>query len=239
MQYIWDSFNIKTFPANTFVFVDGVYRPELSDYESRLFDINITENTGVITILKAGVLPVHIIYAGTVSNDQSLKINIVGDNVSVFMTGRFTVDLPVKWTKIVKNAGKNSTCESTVLVKNKASFAADIRGEHSAPDTTLVDRMRVVAHSDTTTDLSGAAVIKNGVTGCVSDVSLDALCAPDIKGIIFRPMQYIGAKPQSATHSAAVWRGSQHQNDYLRGAGLSGAEIDAALREAFENALNG
>ena len=40
MSYIWQDFNIKTFPAETVVFRDGVFCPELSTLESPVIDKN-------------------------------------------------------------------------------------------------------------------------------------------------------------------------------------------------------
>ena len=34
MSYMWNEFNIKTFPAETLVFRDGVFYPDLSEYEN-------------------------------------------------------------------------------------------------------------------------------------------------------------------------------------------------------------
>ena len=38
MSYLWQEFNIKTFPAETLVFRDGVFYEDLSDYENIEFD---------------------------------------------------------------------------------------------------------------------------------------------------------------------------------------------------------
>ena len=41
MSYLWQEFNIKTFPAETLVFRDGVFCEDLSDFESVEFKENI------------------------------------------------------------------------------------------------------------------------------------------------------------------------------------------------------
>ena len=38
MSYLWQEFNIKTFPAETLVFRDGKYINELSESENAIFD---------------------------------------------------------------------------------------------------------------------------------------------------------------------------------------------------------
>ena len=51
MSYIWQDFNIKTFEAETVVFRDGVFCPELSTLESPEISSNYD-------------LPIHFIYVG-------------------------------------------------------------------------------------------------------------------------------------------------------------------------------
>ena len=47
------------------------------------------------------------------------------------------------------------------------------------------------------------------------------------------PGQRIQAEPTRADHSASIYKPTDAQIFYLRGAGLSGVEVDAALKEAF------
>ena len=67
-----------------------------------------------------------------------------------------------------------------------------------------------------------------------SDISFCAL-ADKTARIEFMPAQRISAVPTSAEHSASVYQPTVQQTEYLRGAGLSGAEVDNALRMAFMN----
>ena len=67
---MWDEFNIKTFPAETIVFRDGVFCPDLSTLESTNVD-------------KKYDLPVHIIYIGEIAGKCRLEINIGAENQSV------------------------------------------------------------------------------------------------------------------------------------------------------------
>ena len=59
---MWNEFNIKTFPAETIVFRDGVYCPDLSTIKSTIID-------------KKYDLPVHIIYVGEIVDKNELNIN--------------------------------------------------------------------------------------------------------------------------------------------------------------------
>ena len=52
------------------------------------------------------------------------------------------------------------------------------------------------------------------------------------------PAQRISSVPDAADHSASIYQPTAPQIEYLRGAGLSGAEVDTALREAFMNDFN-
>ena len=73
MSYIWNEFNIKTFPAETIVYRDGLYCPELSTIKN---DIITTRYD----------LPVHIIYVGKINGDCSLDTNIGVDEQKVFIS---------------------------------------------------------------------------------------------------------------------------------------------------------
>ena len=67
MSYIWQDFNIKTFPAETVVFRDGVFCPELSTLDNPVLDKNYD-------------LPVHYIYVGELTGENNLDI-IINENV--------------------------------------------------------------------------------------------------------------------------------------------------------------
>ena len=56
---MWNEFNIKTFPAETIVYRDGLYCPELSTIDN--------ENVN-----KKYDLPVHIIYVGELKDKNLL-----------------------------------------------------------------------------------------------------------------------------------------------------------------------
>jgi len=234
MQYLWDAFDIKTFPAFTAVFVDGKFNPELSELGD-VVKVSGTENKTLINVKKTGKLPVHLIYVGKISGDTELDIHISAGKAKVFMTGKIICEKPVFLKKTIKNSGFLSEFKSNFLIKNSGDLKLTVSAEHLAEKTGIIDRAKVVALANSDTNLSGEAIIPAGTEGCESDIAFSALCAPDIKSIKFAPAQYIKSPPESAEHSAAIWRGAPAQIEYLRTAGLSGAEIDVALREAFEN----
>ena len=73
MSYMWNEFNIKTFPAETIVYRDGKYCPDLSTIKSGQID-------------KKYDLPVHIIYVGEIIDKNDLFIDINVENQPVFLS---------------------------------------------------------------------------------------------------------------------------------------------------------
>ena len=78
MSYLWQEFNIKTFPAETLVFRDGVFCEDLSEYQS--VEFNIDKN--LISVNKTPKLPIHIIYIGEIAGNIDLNIDINAENVT-------------------------------------------------------------------------------------------------------------------------------------------------------------
>ena len=76
------------------------------------------------------------------------------------------------------------------------------------------------------------AVIDKDCNGCESDIAFVAMADVGAK-IDFMPGQRIKSAPARADHSASIYKPTDAQVFYLRGAGLSGAEVDVALKEAF------
>ena len=235
MQYLWEAFNIKTFPANTIVLVDGKYKQELSDFEDDLFDIKTSKTNTNINIKNRGKLPFHIIYVGSISGDSEISVNLVSPKTNVFITGKINIEKPAFLKKSFQNTGNFSKIESNFLIQNKSNFKMHINAQYKRENTGILDKTKVVAHSDSVTELSGAVIIEKGSENCESKLNFSALCASDIKSIKFIPAQYINSEPKNAEHSASIWRGTPAQIEYLRTSGLSGKEVDATLREAFEN----
>ena len=93
MSYMWNEFNIKTFAAETIVYRDGVYCPELSTLENA--PINKTYD-----------LPVHIIYVGEISGDNKLEVLVGAENQKVIVTAKIKNNLPAFFNILIKKAGK-------------------------------------------------------------------------------------------------------------------------------------
>ena len=71
---MWNEFNIKTFPAETIVYRDGMYQSELSTLPEQE------------SISKKYDLPIHIIYVGKIAGEKILNINVEQDNQPVFLS---------------------------------------------------------------------------------------------------------------------------------------------------------
>lgn len=237
MPYLWNKFNIKTFPANTVVFVDGVFKPELSETNGVL---EIKDNN--IIIDKESDLPVHIIHVGEITGLFKINCEISAPDTTVFLTTKLSTktagprqhQIPAFLNIFIKNTGKNSIFNGKVLAQNYGWLEINEKAGHFAENTDIFISNKIVAHSGSETKLSGIAEIAPGYAQCKSDINFAAMAADDAK-ILFSPNQRISTIPASAAHSASIWRGSDAQIEYLRTAGLSGAEIKKVLEEAFTN----
>ena len=227
MSYLWQEFNIKTFPAETIVFRDGVFMPELSTYE----DIN-SENAGIINIEKSRPLPVHIIYIGDIDGDKNLQINIKTPGIKVFLTAKINNKKPAFFDIFVKNTGKNSVFSGQVIAQNYDSLKISATGEHLSENTGIFIKTRVLAHKNTNTVLDGYAKIEKNIPNCDSDISFSVMADESAK-IIMKPTQFIKSIPDNASHSASIYKPNDNQINYLRGAGLSGTEVKEILQSAF------
>ena len=221
MSYQWENFNIKTFPAETLVYRDGVFCPELST----LAHAAVSQNYD---------LPVHIIYAGKIAGECRLNIDITAQNQPVFLSVHVENDLPAFLKIFVKNAGKKSELRGHVMLKNNSDLNLDIDAQHIAPETGILIKTKLIAGQNSNSVLAGIAKIEKNAGKCRSDIGFTALAANTAK-ITFRPAQFIASTPQSAEHGAAIYRPSAPQIEYLSRAGLSGAEVKDVLREAFLN----
>ena len=221
MSYMWDEFNIKTFPAETIVFRDGVFCPDLSTLESTNVD-------------KKYDLPVHIIYIGEIAGKCRLEINISAENQSVYLSARIKNKKPAFLNIFIKNAGKNSEFRGHVMLENNDAINYECIAHHFMPNTTILVKTKLLAEKNTVSKISGTAIIDKNCDNTNSDISFTAL-ADKTARIEFMPAQRISAIPTSAEHSASIYQPSPPQIQYLRMAGLSGAEVDTALRAAFTN----
>ncbi len=230
MSYLWQEFNIKTFPAETLVFRDGVFYEDLSDYESANFDSD--KNT--ISINKTPKLPVHIIYIGEIAGNIDLNIDIKAENSNIIMDFKTTNKSPAFLNVFIKNCGKNSVFEGQIIDKNHDNLKISVTAQHFAENTGIFVKTRVAAYKNTLTDLFGSAKIEKNAPECDSDVSFYVM-ADESARVILKPTQYINSVPKKASHSVALYKPTENQINYLRKSGLGTIEINQVMEEAFLN----
>lgn len=221
---MWNEFNIKTFAAETVVFRDGVYRPELSTLKNTDID-------------KKYDLPVHIIYIGEIAGENLIDINIGASNQPVFLSVDVNVKTSAKLKIFVKNAGKNSELRGHVKIENSGALDFECRGVHYVENTGILVQTKLIANQGSVSKMRGAAIIKSDAPNAVSNISFAAMADPTAR-IEFMPAQYISSVPNTADHSSSLYVPSSPQILYLRQAGLSGAEVMDATRQAFMNDFN-
>lgn len=223
MSYMWNEFNIKTVPAETIVYRDGVFCPELSTLANTKID-------------KKYKLPIHIIYVGEITGKCRLDIDVSVSNQPVILSVRVKNNFPAFFDIFIKNTGKNSEIHGGALLENNNDLTYNIIAEHTESNTTICVKTKLVAGKNTKSKLSGTAIIEKNTHDTVSDISFSAL-ADKTARIEFMPAQRISSVPKSADHSASIYQPTGFQIEYLRSSGLSGAEVDTTLREAFMNDL--
>ncbi len=218
---MWNEFNIKTFAAETIVYRDGKFLPELSTLKNT--DIDKTYD-----------LPVHIIYVGDISGENVLNINISAENQNVFLTVKTKSKKPAFLNIFIKNAGKNSSVKSNVVLENMSDLNYKCVGEHMCENTTIIVKNKLIAYKDSKSVLYGDANIHKNCENCVSDIGFAAI--NENNAIIeFMPTQRISSMPKSADHSAAIYKPTDSQILYLRESGLGTLEITDVIKEAFIN----
>ena len=89
---MWNEFNIKTIPAETIVFRDGVYCGELSTLK------NAPINTKYD-------LPVHIIYVGEIAGENRLDVLVGAENQDVIISANVKIKNPAFLNIFIKKAG--------------------------------------------------------------------------------------------------------------------------------------
>ena len=230
MSYLWQEFNIKTFPAETLVFRDGVFCEDLSDYESVKFD----SDKNLISVKKTPKLPIHIIYIGEITGNIDLNIDINAENSKVIMDFKTVNKTPAFLNVFIKNCGKNSVFEGQIIDKNHDNLKISVIGQHLAENTGIFVKTRVAAYKNTLTDLFGSAKIEKNANDSDSDISFYVM-ADESARVILKPTQYINSVPKKASHSAALYKPSENQINYLRTSGLGTNEINQVMEEAFLN----
>ena len=228
MSYLWQEFNIKTFPSETLVFKDGVFHNELSDCESGYFD----SDNNTIYITKKSELPIHIIYVGEIADDIDLNIDLSAPNTNVISTIKIINKKPAFLNFFIKNTGKNCVFNGQIITQNYNLLQIDVKGQHFCENTGIFVKTRVLAHKDSETVLNGYAIIEKNIDNCDSDISFSVM-ADETAKITMKPTQYIKSIPNSASHSAALYQPNNNQINYLRESGLSGEQVKQVLQEAF------
>ncbi len=219
MSYMWNEFNIKTMPAETVVFRDGVYCPELSTLENKPINKNYD-------------LPVHFIYVGEIAGENILDIEVGVKNQNVILSVNVKIKSPAFLNIFIKNAGENSKISGTVLIDNSSELNYNCNARHLYKNTGILIKNKILAGKNSVSKLSGIAVIDKNCDDCQSDVAFVAMADEGAK-IDFIPGQKIKSIPKQADHSASIYKPTDFQMRFLRGAGLSGCEVQEVLKEAF------
>ena len=230
MSYLWQEFNIKTFPAETLVFRDGVFYEDLSDYENIEFD----SEKNLISVNKTPKLPIHIIYIGEIAGDINFNIDINAENSNIVMDLKTTNKTPAFLNIFIKNTGKNSAFNGYIIDKNYDKLKINVIGQHLNENTGIFVKTRVAAYKNTLTDLQGCAKIEKNAINSDSDISFSVMADKDAK-IILKPTQYINSVPKNAVHNSSLYKPNQNQINYLCESGLGEIEIKKVLEEAFLN----
>ncbi len=216
---MWNEFNIKTFPAETIVYRDGVYIADLSTLPNA--PINKTYD-----------LPVHIIYVGEIAGKNVLNLEVGANNQNVKISVNVKNKNPAFLNIFIKNAGENSEISGTVLIQNDSELKYNCNARHLYKNTAILIKNKILAGKNSNSVLSGVATIDKDCPDCKSDIGFVAMVDTGAK-LDFQPTQRIKSVPMSADHSAAIYKPTDAQVFYLRSAGMSGVEVDAALKEAF------
>ena len=226
MSYMWNKFNIKTFPSETIVYVDGIFRPDISTMaETEIFS-------------KKYDLPIHIIYVGKIVRESTLNINITANNQPIFLTVNLENNFPGFLNIFIKNAGKNSELRGHILVKNYSDFAGKIVAEHICADTGILIQTKIIGYKNSYSRVSATAIINKNCPNTKSDIRLAGHTIDQSAKIRFAPTQRIKSVPDFAEHSAYMMHVTEPVEYYLRAAGLSGAEVKDAVTEAFTKDFN-
>lgn len=218
---MWNEFNIKTFPAETIVFRDGKYCPELSTLEYK-------------PVNKKYDLPVHVIFVGEIDEKCVLNIEVGADNQDVILTARILNKKPAFFNIFIQNAGKNSKINGNVFIENYSELTYKCNTYHLSENTDIFIKNKVWAGKNSNSVLSGTAQINKNCKDCGSDLSFSAMCEQGAK-IDFMPAQKISSIPKQADHSAGLYEPTDSQILYLRQAGLGIQEIKDVTKEAFLN----
>ena len=226
MSYIWNKFNIKTFPAQTIVYCDGYYQEQFS---------TLPETSDFFTQYD---LPIHIIYVGNINGENTLNINLFTQNQPIYLTINTENKFPAFLNVFIKNTGKNSDVKGHILCKNSSDLTLKIVAEHDAPESGIMMQTKIIGNKNSYSRVSGAAIINTNCVAARSDLSFYGYLPDKSAKIRFKPSQRILSVPEYANHSASMFQINKNQECYLRESGLSGAEVKDAMLEAFMKDFN-
>lgn len=215
MTYLFDDFkNIRTFPANTQVYRDGVLVPDLCD------------NT------HGPDAPLHIIHIGKITGQKNWFIDM-NDTKPVFFTARITTDGTTK-IRIEINANlENQGFDGKLFINNGGDLDLNIVANNNKSYTTISCNAKLFAMTNSMSNLIGTANIPSDVIETNSDIGFSALCAKNVGMLKMSPAQKISSIPKSATHSASIYHPAPAQVKYLEMAGLSDGDATELLNRAF------
>ena len=200
MSYMWNEFNIKTFPAETIVFRDGVYCAELSTLPNAPINQNYD-------------LPVHIIYVGEIAGENNLEISVGAENQKVCVSVNTKNNLPAFFNIFIKNAGKNSEILGHIMLENNSELNYKCNAEHFYENTAILIKNKVLAGKNSNSKLRGTAQINKDCKECKSDIAFTAMAEQGAK-IDFMPAQIISSEPIFADHSAGIYTPKENQSQY-------------------------
>ncbi len=223
MSYIWDDFNIKTFPSETLVYMDGNYQPDFSTMEESEY------------IYDKYDLPIHIIYVGDIARENTLNINLMTESQPVFLSVNVKNKFPAFLNIFIKNAGKNSEIRGHILCQNSSDLSVKIVAEHDAPQSSILLNTKIIGNQNTYSRVVGTAIINPNCTDSKSNIQIAGYGADNSAKLRLIPQQRILSTPEYADHSAYIFHTKPEQDNYLRTAGLSGIEIQKIMKESFIN----
>ena len=230
MSYLWQEFNIKTFPAETLVFRDGEFYEDLSEYEN----VEFNKDKNLISVNKTPTLPIHIIYIGEIAGNIDFNIDINAKDVNIVMDFKTINKKPAFFNIFIKNTGENSVFNGQIIDKNYDKLKINVIGQHLSENTGIFVNTRVAAYKNSITELEGRAIIEKDKKDSDSDISFSVMADESAK-IIMKPTQYINCVPKNAVHSSSIYKPKENQINYLRESGLGENEMKQVLEEAFLN----
>jgi Fe-S cluster assembly scaffold protein SufB len=134
----------------------------------------------------------------------------------------------------IKNNCKKSYFIGKIIAQNYSELKIEKFGNHKESDTIIKIDTKVIAHKDSISKLLGTAKIDKNIKNCDSDIKFSALADKSAQ-IEFLPAQLISSVPQSADHSASIYKAINTQIEFLKESGLSTTEVKKVLEEAFIN----